>query len=108
MTDLTDPAAIEEGVATQANEVWKWCWKERAFGRTVTVKIKYADFRQATRSRTLALAVADQALLRQTAVELVRLVFPPEQGIRLLGVTVSGFDSPAMPEADRTQLALAL
>src|SRR6266571_2277462 len=48
--DLTDPADIEAGVQAMADEVWAWCEKAQTFGRTVTVKIKYADFRQATRS----------------------------------------------------------
>jgi len=58
--DLTDPADIEAGVQAMADEVWAWCEKARAFGRTVTVKIKYADFRQATRSRTLPAIVTSQ------------------------------------------------
>jgi len=51
--DLTHPAEIEAGVQAMADEVWAWCEKAQAFGRTVTVKIKYGDFRQTTRSRTL-------------------------------------------------------
>jgi DNA polymerase IV len=95
--DLTEPAAIEAGVQDMADEVWAWCEKARAFGRTVTVKIKYADFRQATRSRTLPAIVTSQDTLRNVSVALVRTVFPPAQGIRLVGVTLSGFDG-----ADRT------
>jgi nucleotidyltransferase/DNA polymerase involved in DNA repair len=44
--DLTDPAGIEAGVLAMADQVWTWCEKANAFGRTVTIKIKYADFRQ--------------------------------------------------------------
>ncbi len=58
--DLIDPADIETGVLSMADEVWACCEKASAFGRTVTVKIKYADFQQATRSRTLPAPVADQ------------------------------------------------
>jgi DNA polymerase-4 len=95
--DLTDPAAIEAGVQDMADEVWAWCEKARAFGRTVTVKIKYADFRIATRSRTLPAIVSSRDTLRNVSIALVRTVFPPAQGIRLVGVTLSGFDG-----ADRT------
>ena len=28
-----------------ADDVWAWCEKAKAFGRTVTVKVKFADFR---------------------------------------------------------------
>jgi len=90
--DLLDPAEIEEGVLRMAQDVWDWCEKAQAFGRTVTVKVKYADFRQITRSRSLPGPVSTADRLRQTSLELVRQVFPPEQGIRLVGVTVSNFD----------------
>jgi DNA polymerase-4 len=97
--DLTTPAAIEAGVQAMADDVWAWCEKAQAFGRTVTVKIKYADFRQATRSQTLPIRVTSQAALRQISVELVRKVYPPTIGIRLLGVTVSHFDDADQPPA---------
>ena len=91
--DLTDPAAIEAGVLAMADEVWAWCEKTQAFGRTVTVKIKYADFRQVTRSRTLPAIITSQETLRNMSIGLVRVVFPPANGIRLLGVTLSSFGS---------------
>ena len=89
--DLTDPAAIETGVQAMADEVWTWCEKADAFGHTVTVKIKFADFRQATRSRTLSGPVGSRALLLATSTALVRQVYPLTTGIRLVGVTVSNF-----------------
>ena len=90
--DLTEPAAIEAKVEAMADDVWHWCEKTQCFGRTVTVKIKYSDFRQATRSRTLSGPVASRELLQSVSRTLVRSVFPPAIGIRLVGVTVSGFD----------------
>jgi DNA polymerase-4 len=92
--DLTDPAAIESGIAAMVDDVWDWCEKVHSFGRTVTVKIKYADFRHATRSRTLPSPVGSRIALRDISIALVRSVFPPVTGIRLVGVTVSGFECP--------------
>jgi DNA polymerase-4 len=106
--DLTDPADIEAGVQAMADEVWTWCEKARAFGRTVTVKIKYADFRQATRSRTLPAAVASQEALRGVSIELVRTVFPPAKGIRLVGVTLSSFDVAETTASEQLELILRL
>jgi DNA polymerase-4 len=60
----------------------------------VTVKIKFADFRQVTRSRSFATAVISQDHLRQSSLDLVRSLFPPAKGIRLAGVTVSNFEGP--------------
>src|SRR5580698_8779297 len=50
--DLVDPARIEAGVLAMADDVWAWCEKTGERGRTVTVKIKWADFQQSTRSRS--------------------------------------------------------
>jgi DNA polymerase-4 len=92
-TDLTEPAAIEAEVQAMADEVWGWSEKTRMFGRTVTVKIRYADFRQITRSRTGVRPVQSREALRAISIDLARSVLPPAIGIRLLGVTVSGFDN---------------
>jgi DNA polymerase-4 len=89
--DLTDPTEIEAGVLRMADDVWAWCEGRQAFGRTVTVKIKYQDFRQITRSRSHQGAVDTQGLLRTASLDLVRSVYPLEKGIRLVGVTVSNF-----------------
>ena len=59
----------------------------------MTVKVKFADFRQVTRSRSFSTVIARQDLLRQASVELVRTLLPSARGVRLLGVTVSNFDS---------------
>ncbi len=104
--DLTDPADIEAAVLAQADEVWAWCEKAQAFGRTVTVKIKYADFRQATRSRTVPAIIASREMLRDVSIGLVRTVFPPILGIRLVGVTLSSFEK--TDELPSEQLGLDL
>jgi DNA polymerase-4 len=90
--DLTNLPEIEREVIGQADEVWAWCQKAKAFGRTVTVKIKYADFQIATRARSASGLVTSQETLRAMAIELVRSVFPLRRGVRLVGVSVSNFD----------------
>lgn len=89
--DLMAPAEIEAGVRRMAEGVWAWCEKNQAFGRTVTVKIKYADFQQITRSRSFSEAIVSRAALCDAGVALLRSVLPTEKGIRLVGVTVSSF-----------------
>ncbi len=59
----------------------------------MTVKLRYADFRTLTRSRTGAEPIASRAALAGAAVALVRGVFPLEKKVRLLGVAVSGFEA---------------
>jgi DNA polymerase IV len=89
--DLDELAEVEAGVEALAEEVWEWCEKAGALGRTVTVKVKYADFSQDTRGRTCSGPVDSRAQLAGIAIELVRTVFPLRNKIRLLGVTVSNF-----------------
>ncbi len=91
--DLTDPAAIEAGVLAMADDVWSWCEKTARRGRTVTVKIKWADFQQSTRSQTFAVPIDGRARLHMAALALIRSVFPPVKGVRLVGVTLSSFDA---------------
>ena len=92
--DLTDPVAIAAEVRALADKVWGWCDKAQAFGRTVTVKIKYADFQQATRSRSAGGPVTDQDHLRRLSHDLIHSVLPAPKGVRLVGVTVSNFGAP--------------
>ncbi len=75
-------------------------------GRTISIKLRYADFRTITRARTLPIAVNDTARIAEVALALLAPLEPVELGVRLLGVTLSGFgeDEPVTAE----QLALAL
>jgi DNA polymerase-4 len=92
--DLLDPARIEAGVMAMADDVWAWCEKTNSFGRTVTVKIKWADFQISSRSRSIEAPIETRAKLHELALELIRSVFPAPKAIRLVGVTLSNFRSP--------------
>src|SRR5690242_7051621 len=54
MEDLGRLKDIEDGISSVLDDVWGYCERTCILGRTVTVKIKYADFQIVTRSRTLA------------------------------------------------------
>jgi len=65
--------------------------KSRA-GRTVTVRVRFADLRAVTRSVTLPAAVSATAILAETAEELVRAALadhPAEKSLSLLAISVS-------------------
>ena len=93
-SDLTEPEAIEAGVAAMADEVWTWCETAGRRGRTVTVKVKWADFQQSTRSRSLSEPVASREALRDVSRLLVRSLYPPARGVRLVGVSLSNLETP--------------
>ena len=93
--DLSTEAELVAGLAPAVDAVWRHCEAAALKGRSVTVKVKYADFRQVTRSRSSAAPVRSLPELEQTALDLLRALFPPPRGVRLLGVTVSGLDAGA-------------
>ena len=57
-------------------------------GRTIGIKLRYADFRGATRDQTIAQATQDAAMLRRVAGQCLKRV-PLQQRLRLLGVRVA-------------------
>jgi DNA polymerase-4 len=76
-----------------ADEVWTWCERANCRGRTVTVKIKWANFQISTRSRSMETTIETKDRLHQVALDLIRSVFPPPKGVRLVGVALSNFRS---------------
>ncbi|MDX2210412.1 MAG: DNA polymerase IV [Sphingopyxis sp.] len=98
-TDLTDPADIVAALDHVAAVVWDRLSAKQRQGRTVTLKLRFADFTTITRAKTLGGQVADALTLRGTAFGLLEALLPLDQGIRLLGVTVSKFEGETEAEA---------
>ncbi len=94
------------GLQPAIAEVWDYCQRTGTRGRTVTVKVKFADFQQITRSRSGAGPVPSLAAMHRIGCELIEALFPLAQGVRLLGLTLSNL-SQGQPEAGQ-QLALDL
>jgi DNA polymerase-4 len=72
----------------------------------VTVKIKYANFQQITRSRSCDEAITSRTIIEQLTLDLLRPLFPPPRGVRLLGVTLSNFEAATLAENRQIPLAL--
>lgn len=90
-----------QGLRPLIEKVWRYCAANEIRGRTVTLKVKYADFQQITRSRTAASPITGQADFEQVATGLLEAVFPTRKGIRLLGISLSSLGDEA---DDVTQL----
>lgn len=89
--DLTTVEQMQKELEEIAVVVNKRLTTKALKGRTVTVKIKYHDFRIITRSRSFAEPVSDLTLIANTAKELLLLTELDEARIRLLGISVSNF-----------------
>ena len=62
-------------------------------GRTVTLKIKFSDFRQLTRSKTLLHYIRDFDTLHKEVTKLRKTLKLEGERIRLLGVTISNLET---------------
>jgi len=96
-------AALEPLIA----KVWSSYEGLTIRGRTVTLKARYADFQQITRSRTIDAPIASRAVFEGVVSALLKPLFPVNKGIRLLGVTLSTLDAEPNPRGGQ-QLRLPL
>jgi DNA polymerase-4 len=72
-------------------------------GRTVTVRVRFADMRSITRSRTLPAPISATSSLAEIAEELAREALashPRERTISLLAISVSGLDERAVMQLE--------
>lgn len=105
--DLTDRDALMAELDRIAASLWTRIEKAQAWGRTVVLKVKFADFRIITRSRSFAAPVRAPDQLAQAGRELLLAQLPLPMGARLLGLGVHNLEGEE--DADRgAQLALAL
>ena len=93
--DLTEPADLLASLQPLMAEVWAHCQRTGTSGRTVTLKMKFADFQQLTRSRSSAGPVPSAVVLARICQELVEGLLPLAKGVRLLGVTLSNLTTGA-------------
>jgi len=87
-------------------KLWAAYTRHGMTARTVTVKIKFANFRQITRSRSCVEAIASRAMIEQLSLDLLQPHFPPARGVRLLGIALSNFDTVTASESRQKALAL--
>jgi DNA polymerase-4 len=90
MTDICDEAELRDMLRHIAREVWERLSRHYFAGRTVTLKIKYADFRETSKRKTLPKSIKKFDVFWSVSVELLRAVdFGENKKIRLMGLSVS-------------------
>jgi DNA polymerase-4 len=104
--DLHEFEQMTDSLAPIIDKVWHHCETRSTRGRTVTLKVKYADFEQITRSRTLPAVVVARSDLESVAFDLLRALIPVAKGVRLLGISLSTLLEDET--LDRSQLTFAL
>ncbi len=104
--DLDDAARIVSELEGIAQTLKQRMDAQQAVGRTLTLKLKYADYRQITRSRTLAMPIESQESICQLAVELLAGVELEQRQVRLLGLTLSNLAGEPLDEFEQLSLNL--
>jgi DNA polymerase-4 len=104
--DLSDETDLRTELDRVSVHAWNRVERADVRGRTVTLKVKYGDFRIVTRSRSLARPVADREEFLRLGGDLLASLLPVEKGVRLLGLGLHNLQE-AETEAPR-ELALPL
>jgi DNA polymerase IV len=113
--DVADREAVERTLLGLCERVAASLRKRRLAGTTVTVKLRFEGFETHTRQRTLDAPVDTLEALWPAARALFREVDRTKRKVRLIGVTVSGFEAGAAqlglfeggrPEVDRRVAAV--
>jgi DNA polymerase IV len=91
LTDLTEIEAMLSALQPLIDKVWRHCEDNGSRGRTITLKVKFADFESIARSRTITGAVGSRGELETVSTGLLRALFPMQKAVRLLGISISGF-----------------
>lgn len=107
--DISTGTGLREALEGIIDLVWRDIDKAQARGRTVTLKLRLSDFSIRTRARSLDRYVDGREEFARIGRELLDDVLPLPLPVRLMGLTLSGFDAPAAPAApapDGGQMAL--
>ena len=105
-TDLTEFDAMLSELQPLIDKVWRHCEDQGTRGRTVTLKVKFADFELISRSRTMTSAVGSRVELADVSAELLKALFPMKKAVRLFGVSISGFSIEEIEDSEQIALAL--
>lgn len=107
--DLDDLSVMSTELEKLAHKLKERLDAKRTLGRTITLKIRYADYHLITRRRTLAFPTNDATLILNLAQELLlSTVDRSDKKVRLLGISVSNLGDENDNAAPYQQLALDL
>jgi DNA polymerase IV len=88
------------------DKLWRLCEATGVRGRTVTLKVKYADFQIMTCCRSGTDVVPDHGTLMRASLDLLATLLPATKGVRLVGISLSSLRSENKGVSSQTTLAL--
>jgi DNA polymerase-4 len=97
--DISSGSALHDALETIVEILWGDIERLKARGRTVTLKLKHADFTNKTRARSLAQCLASKPELARIGHDLLDELLPLPQPVRLVGLTLSSLEVEAEEQA---------
>jgi DNA polymerase-4 len=104
--DRYDPDSLAVEVIRMADAVADRVRAQAVTGRTVTLKLRYADFSTVTRSKTVETATNEAQTIARVAIDLLRSL-DVSAGVRLLGVSLSNLAVGAPEVSEQLSLLFA-
>ena len=107
--DISSGQRLREVLDDIVDTVWRRIEKSKSRGRTVTLKMRYSDFRLITRSRSAGHYIEDKKQFARLASELLDQTLPLPLPIRLMGLGLSNMEGESSSEkakGDDPQLSL--
>ncbi len=104
--DLSDFDAMAAELQPLIDKVWRHCEDKGSRGRTVTLKVKFADFELISRSRTVSGKIDSRGELELASSDLLRALFPLNKAVRLLGVSLSSFQEDQSDDEPQLDLSI--
>ena len=92
LNDLIDKNQINFELCRLASKVSSSLQKNQLTGRTITLKVKYFNFTQVTRSRTITQPSSCPELIANVCIDLASKTEIGKKPVRLLGVGMSSFE----------------
>jgi DNA polymerase-4 len=104
-SDLTEFEPMAAELHPLVDTVWRDCKSTGNRGRTVTLKVKFADFEIISRSKSFSDPVSSRPELELVATGLLQKLIPLPKAVRLLGVSLSALQK---EEIEISQMSLPL
>jgi DNA polymerase-4 len=92
--DIDNFADLYEELAAVRDEVWARAKRHEFYGKTAVLKVKFSDFHQITRSKTLLTAIESYDTLTTVSNELLESIDLGGRKVRLIGLTIGNTPEP--------------
>ncbi len=102
--NVSDKEIIKEKIKVLSDKLWEVLDRKSVYGRTLTLKIKFGDFTQITRSKTASSEIDQHDDITKIGLQLYNSIEADHKAIRLLGLSVSNLNNEEPEESFQLSL----